>query len=660
MIQSMEALVKRLNELNLHYYTLDDPLVSDKEYDALYSRLRELEKETGVILPNSPTQRVGGEILSQFARHEHISQLYSLDKSQSMEDLEAWMERTQRLIENYNRTATDPLPKPAYVVEYKFDGLTINLTYEGGRLQVAATRGNGVVGENITEQVKTISTIPLEIPWQGLVEIQGEGLMPLSALKRYNETAEEPLKNARNAAAGALRNLDPAVTRSRHLTGYFYHVGVGGPDLTTQEEALTFIEEQGVLVFPYHPLCYSVEELEREIRLIEENRHQLNVLTDGVVVKINDYRTRQILGYTNKFPRWAMAYKFEAEETSTILREVHWNVGRTGKITPTAVVDPVELAGATIRRATLNNFDDIRRKQLSIGARVLIRRSNEVIPEILGALPGKEETTPIEKPEDCPFCHTELIQDGVHLFCPNSLSCEPQLVSRLVHYASRDAMDIEGLSDKTVQKLLEELDIHRIPQIYRLNKDDLLKIPGFADKKAENLLTAIENSKKRPLSAFLNAMGIPGVGVRTAGLLTEEYPNLKALSGALPEELEKIPDIGPITAENIYEFFHDPHIHEALEELKELGLELYREEKGKNLQGLRVVITGSFQDYTRSELKKIFIDQGAHVASSVSKQTDLVLSGDKPGSKYDKAKTLGIPIIEGDEALEAYIEENIR
>ncbi len=656
----MEELVQQLNTLNRHYYTLDEPLVSDIKYDELYEELQKLERKEGRILPDSPTQRVGGEILSKFEKHRHIQPLYSLDKSRSLEEIKAWIHRTNRWIESYNGTTEEKLPDPEYIVEYKFDGLTINLTYNEGKLIMAATRGNGVIGEDITAQVKTIESIPLTIPWTGLIEVQGEGLMPLSALKKYNERATEVLKNARNAAAGALRNLDPKETRKRHLTGYFYHVGTGGDGITSQIDALNFIERQGIPVFPYHVHCKTAEDLNREIEYIDEHRHGLDILTDGVVVKINDYRTREILGYTNKFPRWAIAYKFEAEETDTVLKAVEWNVGRTGKITPTGVVEEVELAGATIRRATLNNYDDILRKNLSLGARVLIRRSNEVIPEILGALPGEEKTVPIEKPKYCPACHTELIQDGVHLFCPNSLSCEPQLVSRMVHYASREAMDIEGLSDKTVQKLVKDMNLHRIPDLYRLTKEDLLTMEGFKDKKAENLLEAIEKSKHRSLSAFLNALGIPGVGVRTADILAERYGTMEDLAQAESEELQEIPDIGPVTGEAIYEFFHDPMIQASLDELKGFGITLKKEGKTGALTGLRIVITGSFEKYKRSELEKMFTLQGAVVSSSISAKTDLLFAGEKAGSKLEKAQALGVKVIEGDYLLEQYLKENLR
>ena len=445
----IQELIDIIDDLNYHYYTLDNPKASDKEYDLLYDELVRLELETGMVYPYSPTQRVGGHILDKFEKHTHLGRLWSLDKSQSFGELRNWDNRVRRLIEDYNRLNEDKLPDPVYILEYKFDGLTINLTYKNGELVQGATRGNGTVGEAILEQLRTIKPIPLKIEYQGTIEIQGEGLMPLSALEKYNETAIEPLKNARNAAAGALRNLDTKVTADRNLTAYFYNIGyIEGKTFNTHREALKFLKDNRLPVFPYAKSFNSIETLIEEIEKLKEERSKLDVLTDGLVIKIDDIRTREILGFTNRFPRWAIAYKFEAEETSTKLLGVQWNVGRTAKVTPTAILEPVEIGGVTVRRATLNNYDDIIRKGVRLNSKILIRRSNDVIPEILGTLETDEETYPIEKPTHCPACHSELYQDGVHIFCPNSLSCKPQLVARLVHFASRDAMNIEGFSEK--------------------------------------------------------------------------------------------------------------------------------------------------------------------------------------------------------------------
>lgn len=646
----IEELVKQLNDYNYHYYTLDEPIVSDGEYDKLYDELVKLEHEPGIILPESPTQRVGGELLEGFVKHTHLAPLYSLDKAQNIEKIREWEKRAERLVKASNEKVLELL----FLVELKFDGLTINLTYDEGRLVMAATRGNGVVGEDILAQVKTIPSIPLTIPYKGRIEVQGEGLMPLSALRKYNEMYTPALKNARNAAAGALRNLDPKETKKRNLTAYFYNVGyIEGKEFTSQEEMMQFLKDNRFKVHPFLKKAKTLQELEEILSYIKEYRKEIDVLTDGAVIKINDMKTREVLGYTNKFPRWAIAYKFEPEEYSTIVREVEWNVGRSGKVTPTALLDPVEIGDVLVSRATLNNMDDIERKQVKINSRVLIRRSNDVIPEILGKIEDYEDSKEIVMPGDCPFCHTPLIRDGVHYFCPNSMNCEPQLVSRLVHFASRDAMNIDGLSEKTIEKMLEILKVHEISQIYSLTAQDLYKLPGFKDKKVNNLLKAIENSKSVGLKNFIYAIGIPNVGIKTAEDLANRFKTFENLREATAQELVEVPDIGGITADAIEEFFHDEKVVEGLDKLLDEGVKIIVEDNKKDVEqkfsDMRVVITGSFEDYSRKELEDIFKSMGAKTSSSVSKNTDMVVVGEKPGSKFDKAKELGIRIVEKDE-----------
>ncbi|NMA86279.1 MAG: NAD-dependent DNA ligase LigA [Tissierellia bacterium] len=652
----MEELIEIINDLNYHYYTLDEPKLSDKEYDALYDELVKLENETGTIHSYSPTQRVGGEILDKFEKHTHLGELWSLDKSQNYGELINWDNRVRRLIEEYNNSHEEQLPPPEYIVEYKFDGLTINLTYRSGELVQGATRGNGTIGEAILPQIKTIKTLPLKIDYKNAMEVQGEGLMPLSALEKYNEVAEEPLKNARNAAAGALRNLDPRTTAKRNLIAYFYNIGyIEGKEFQTHMEMLEFLRENRLPVYNYAAKCNSIEEVIEEIEKIDSERHNKDVLTDGAVIKINHMRTREILGYTMKFPRWAIAYKFEAEETTTKLLAVQWNVGRTGKVTPTALLEPVEIAGATVRRATLNNYDDIERKKVRLNSRVLIRRSNEVIPEIMGVVDTDEETEEIKKPSHCPACDTELYQDGVHIFCPNSLNCKPQLVSRIVHFASRDAMNIEGLSEKTAEKLFEELDLMDVADLYEIKYDDLMKLEGFKEKKTNNLLEAIERSKGTTLTQFIYALGIPNVGLRTAGDLAAHFKSLEAIRNAEYEELMTIPDIGPKIAESIVEFFHDEHIIQGIEKLLFEGVNPHYEEtkvEESIFTGKTVVITGTIEAFTRKELKDIIENMGGKVSSSVSKNTDYVIVGENPGSKYDRAMELEVEIMDEDRIKE--------
>lgn len=648
--ERIEELVKQLNDYNYHYYTLDEPIVSDGEYDKLYDELIKLEHETGVVLPESPTQRVGGELLEGFVKHTHLAPLYSLDKAQNIEKIREWEKRAERLVKASNEKVLELL----FLVELKFDGLTINLTYDEGRLVMASTRGNGVVGEDILAQVKTIPSIPFTIPYKGRIEVQGEGLMPLSALKEYNKKYSPALKNARNAAAGALRNLDPKETKKRNLTAYFYNVGyIEGKEFKCQEEMMQFLKDNHFKVHPFIKKAKTLKELEDILSYIEEYRKEIDILTDGAVIKINDMKTREVLGYTNKFPRWAIAFKFEPEEYSTVVREVEWNVGRSGKVTPTALLDPVEIGDVLVSRATLNNMDDIERKQVKINSRVLIRRSNDVIPEILGKIEDYEDSKEIVMPSDCPFCHTPLIRDGVHYFCPNSMNCEPQLVSRLVHFASRDAMNIDGLSEKTIEKMLEILKVHEISQIYSLTEEELYQLPGFKEKKVNNLLNAIENSKEVRLKNFIYAIGIPNVGIKTAEDLANRFKTFENLRAATAQELVEVPDIGDITARAIEEFFHDEKVVKGIDRLLDEGVEITKEENKKDVEqkfnDIRVVITGSFENYSRKELEEKFKSMGAKTSSSVSKNTDMVVVGEKPGSKFDKAKELGIRIVEKEE-----------
>lgn len=653
--ERIRALVDELNRLNFHYYTLDEPVVSDKEYDQLYDELVALEKETGFTPDDSPSLRVGGDLLSAFTQHRHLSPLYSLDKCRTEGDLRAWAARTERLLATYNLDHPDrPLPPLRFICELKFDGLSINLTYDGGRLVMAATRGNGEVGEEVLDQVRTIRSIPLRIPYTGRIEVQGEGVMPLSALEAYNRSHEVPLKNARNAAAGAIRNLDPKQTAERRLDCYLYNVGYSEEDLFDSHLAMfDFLRDQHFKVHPFLRSCSTVEEVMDTVNELDRLRHELDILTDGVVIKIDDLASREVLGFTAKFPRWAIAYKFEAEEMTTVLREVEWNVGRTGKLTPTAILDPVEIGGATVSRATLNNYDDILRKRVKLGARVLIRRSNEVIPEILGAVEDdRQQTEEIERPTRCPACGTDLISEKVHIYCPNSLSCLPQLNARLVHYASRDAMDIEGLSEKTLAKLID-MGLRQMADLYDLTEEDLLRLEGFKEKKATKLLEAIEKSKSVSLEAFIYALGIPEVGKSAARDLADHFASFEALREAEEADFLQVRDIGTVTAGNIVDFLHEDHIVAAIDRLLSKGIRIENPEPAADpetlpLSGKKLVITGSVEGYSRSQLEDLVRRLGGQAQSSVSKQTDLVLAGEKAGSKRQKALDLGITVIEGE------------
>ncbi|NMO96723.1 NAD-dependent DNA ligase LigA [Paenibacillus lemnae] len=659
-MERMEQLIAELNNYNYHYYTLDEPLVSDKEYDALYDQLTALEKETGTVLPDSPTLRVGGEILKGFAPHRHLSPLWSLDKAQNIEQLRTWHDRAVRLVNDYNaKNPSDPLPAPCYALELKFDGLTLNLTYREGKLVQASTRGNGVVGEGILEQVKTIKSVPLNIPFtDGTIEVQGEGIMNLSVLAKYNETAAEPLKNARNAAAGALRNLNPKVTAERRLNAYFYNVGYSDErSFTDHKEMMDFLRENRFKVNPYIFYFENFDDVMEQLADIEARRASLDYLIDGAVMKLTDMRTREVLGYTDKFPRWAVAYKFVAEETTTVLQSVTWNVGRTGKVTPLARVEPVELAGVTVQNCTLNNVGDIERKNLkfALGSRVFIRRSNDVIPEILGKVTEEQDGEEILYPEQCPSCAFPLEQRGAHLFCNNKTGCRPQIIARITHFASRDAMDIETFSDKTAIQLHEELGVKEPADLYTLAFESLIKLDRFGEKKAQNLLDAIEKSKERDLAAFLYALGIPNTGKSTTKMLADHYRDLHRVMEATAEELVELPDVGGIVAESIAGYFADPFNQVAIERMLSLGIQAKAPEApavvstDSFFSGKTVVLTGTLHLLTREEATEKLERLGAKVTGSVSKKTDLLIAGEKAGSKLAKARQLDIQVLE-DEA----------
>ncbi len=642
----MQALVDRLNETAYAYYVLDKPEISDMQWDQLYDQLVKLEKETGVVLPDSPTHRVGGEPLKGFEQHTHLHRLWSMDKVQSIGALEDWIRRTEKLAGQTDLQ---------YYVEYKFDGLTLNLTYNDGKLVQAATRGNGITGEAILPQARTIRTVPLTIPYKGLLEVQGECIMRLSTLEAYNKTAAEPLKNARNAAAGALRNLDPAVTAARKLDVFFYQIGtIENPPYSTQPEMLNFLRQNGFQVSPYLGTPHSQTELEACIREIEQQRPTLDFLIDGVVIKIGDFALRSRMGFTEKFPRWAVAYKFEAEESVTTLRRVTWELGRTGKLTPLAHLDPVDFYGVTVRKATLNNWGDIQRKQVAINAPVWIRRSNDVIPEIMGrvgeAEPGE---IPIEKPTHCPACGGKLTERGAHLFCMNRVSCRPQAVARLDHFAGRDAMDIDGFSEKTAEQLYDQKNVRDPADLYHLTREDVLSLDGFKDKKADNLLKALEKSKDCALDAFLFAVGIPNVGRKTARDIAMAFGTLEKVQEAAMEQLIAIPDVGEIVAQSILEFFSFDENRVMIDRLLKAGVKP-RPMQGKAegvLSGKTVVVTGTLPNLSRKDAEELIRRYGGTAASSVSKKTAFVVAGEAAGSKLDKAHALGIEVIDEAELM---------
>jgi DNA ligase (NAD+) len=648
----MNEIINELNKYAYEYYVLDNPTVSDKEYDKKYDELVKLEKESDIVLSYSPTQRVGDTVLTDFQKYTHKARLWSLDKAQGYEELNDWFNKNLKAWESYNSSHEDKLPEIKYILTKKFDGLTINLTYdENGILVKAATRGTGEIGEDVTAQAKTIKSIPLKVNNNHIVEIHGEAVMTTEAFEEYNKNAQVPLKNLRNGAAGALRNLNVKETARRNLSAFFYDVGYNeGKPYNNYIEMMDFIKKLGLPVDKYIKQCSTLEEIKEEIKYIESIRGSLNYDIDGVVIVIDDLKTREVFGYTIKFPKWALAFKFEALETTTKLLDVEWNVGRSGRVTPTALLEPIELGGVTVKRATLNNMDDINRKGVRIGCEVFIRRSNDVIPEIMGIVEKDlDDTIAIEPPKVCPYCGSTVVQDGVHYYCENTLSCKPQMVKSIVHFGSREAMNIEGFSKKTAEQLFEKLDIKSIADLYRIKKEQLLTLDKFADKKAENLLQSIDRSKKCELASFVYALGIPNVGKKTAKDIVNEFKTLENLMKATKEELITVQDVGEIVADSVVDFFKQEKIIKSISELLILGVKPYyiNEETTESIfSGKTVVVTGTLKNYSRAEIKEKLELLGANVSGSVSKKTNYVLAGEEAGSKLTKARELGVTIID--------------
>ena len=641
MNNEMLKLVDTLNKYAYEYYVLDNPTVSDGEYDVLYDKLKKLEAKTGVVLPDSPTKRVGGEPITEFQKHKHIARLYSLDKAVTKEELEAFNDRIKKVSPT----------EPEYTVEYKFDGLTMCLTYENGEFTGAATRGNGEVGEDVTAQVLTIKTFPLKIEYKGRLEVKGEAVIRLSVLKKYNETAKETLKNARNAVAGAIRNLDPKITEKRKPEIYFYDVNyIEDGSIKTQVEAVEFLKKEGFKVYDFLRVCKNFDEVYEAIDFIEVERKKIDVLTDGAVIKVNDFAVREELGSTEKFPRWAIAFKFGAEEVTTKLKKVVWQVGRTGKLTPLGILEPIELCGVTVSKATLNNYGDITRKNIKVPCRVLVRRSNEVIPEILGSTEIFENSKEVEKPTVCPHCKTPLVEVGANIFCPNE-DCRPRVVAALSNFASKEGMNIDGFSEKTAGALYDKFGARKFSDLYLLKREDLLSLEGFKDKKADNFLTNIERSKNCSLENFIFALGIDGIGKKTAKDLAKNFKSLDKLFVAAKDELLSVDEIGDVLADNLVNFFSDER---NIDEIKKLLAEGVKPEYktvtvNDSLAGEKVVLTGTLSSFKRSEAAKIIEARGGQVMSSVSKLTTLVVAGEDAGSKLDKAKELNIKIIDENE-----------
>ncbi len=659
--KEIEELVKELNYHCYRYYVLDSPVISDEEYDRLFRRLKELEEKYNYILPDSPTRRVGAPPLDKFEKVKHNEPMLSLDNAFNAKELMEFDRRIKRHLKTSREIQ--------YTVEPKYDGLAIELTYEQGILVRASTRGDGYVGEDVTQNIKTIKSIPLRIEGTRrvpeLIDIRGEVYMYIEdfeALNREREKEGESLfANPRNAAAGSVRQLDPSVTASRKLHLSCYGIGaLKGMEFKSQWEFIQWLKEARFPVPYIVRLVTGIDEVIKAVKELEEKRNSLPFEADGAVVKVNDFSLQRALGVKTREPRWAIAYKFAAHQGTTVIKEILPSVGRTGVITPVAILEPVRIGGVTVSRSTLHNWDEIKRKDIRVGDTVVVERAGDVIPHVIMVIKdkrtGKEKVFPI--PEKCPVCGAKVVrpEGEVAVRCVG-LNCPAQAVERIKHFVSKGAMDIEGLGQKNVELLYSEGRIKHFTDLYRLKKEDILSLPRFAEKSAQNLIDAINRSKKTTLSRFLYALGILHVGEFTAKLLAKRFKKLEDLYNVSPEEILQIPQIGEKIATSVSQFFSDPENIKAIEELKSLGLKVenpdYEEGKEKRhrpLEGLTFVITGTLPE-PRKEVEAKIEALGGHASSSVSRKTDYLVVGENPGSKLKKAQTLGVKTIDYNELV---------
>ena len=639
----MLELVKLLNQYAHEYYTTDNPSVSDSEYDKLYHELLDLEKQyPEFVQPDSPTHRVGGKVLEGFEKYQHQYPLYSLQDAFSREELDAFDTRIRK-----------DFPDVSYLCELKIDGLSISLMYEKGILVAGATRGDGSVGENITENLKRVKDIPLKLPSEVDMTVRGECYMPRSSFDAVNqlrqENGEPEFANPRNAAAGTLRQLDTAIVAKRNLATFLYQEA-SPTSATSQEAVLNQLSKNGFSVNERHILAHSMDEVWQFIGQISQERDQLPYDIDGVVIKVNDLAVQEELGFTVKAPKWAIAYKFPAEEKEAQLLSVDWTVGRTGVVTPTANLTPVQLAGTTVSRATLHNVDYIAEKDIRKGDTVIVYKAGDIIPAVLQVVESKRQSEEkLEIPKNCPSCNSELIhfEDEVALRCINP-RCPAQIKEGLIHFASRDAMNITGLGPAVVEKLFDQQLVNDVAGIYRLTVEDLLQLENFKEKSANKLYTAIQASKENSAEKLLFGLGIRHVGSKASQILLEHFHDLEQLAKAKREEIAALDSLGMVIAESLSSYFAQEGTHILLSELKEAGLNFtYLGEKvaaDAALSGLTVVLTGKLERLNRSEAKKKLESLGAKVTSSVSKKTSLVVAGADAGSKLTKAQELGITI----------------
>ena len=644
-------IVDLLNRYNEEYYLNNSSSVTDNEYDSLLNELETLEnKYPEYILSNSPTQHVGSEVISEFKKVAHNIPLFSLADVFNEEEIKSFDERVKKEISN-----------PEYVCELKIDGLSISLTYEMGRLKYGLTRGDGVIGEDITHNVKTIKEIPLILKEKTNLEVRGEIYMSKASFNKANEKRaleDLPLfQNPRNAAAGSVRQLDSSIAKERRLEAFFYHI----PEnlFKTHYESLEYLKKLNFIVNPNIKLCKNISEVMAYINEWSHKRESLPYEIDGIVIKVNNLHDQEVLGYTAKYPKWAIAYKFPALEVITKLTDIIHTVGRTGQLTPNAVLEPVKVAGSTIRRATLHNEDYIRNKDLKIGDYVYIRKAGDVIPEVVGPVIERRNGTEKEYQviDKCPICNEMLIRSetGIDLLCPNS-NCQAREIEGLIHFASRDTMNIEGLGERIIEDFYNMGIIKNILDIFNLykRKEELIELEGFGNKSVDNLLESINNCKKNSLEKILFALGISGIGAKTAKILARIYKNIDNLMNAEESDLTNIYDIGGILAHNIYTYFKDEKNIDLINSLKEINVNFEYIPRNSSTEinefnGKKIVITGTIPFIKRDKLKEIIEDSGGSTIDSVSKNTDLVIVGDEPGSKYEKAIKLNIPILTAEE-----------
>ncbi len=654
----VEKLQEEINYHNYRYYVLNDPVISDEEYDKLMHQLEELEEQfPEVVTPDSPTQRVGAPPREGFDTITHSVPMLSLQDARNENEIREFDARTKRFL------GWGPDALIEYVVEPKFDGLSCEIIYRDGRFALASTRGDGIVGEDVTPNVRTIRSLPMRfIKKEGVpsyLEVRGEVLMRRIDFEKLNQELikqeERPFANPRNAAAGSLRQLDPNVTASRPLDFIAWGVGLmEGKRAKSQWETLAILEGLGFKTSSPRKLCRGIEEVLHFYRELEEERDEFDYELDGMVIKVNSLDLWEKLGATARSPRWALAAKFKPRQKTTQMVDVIYNVGRTGTITPVALLKPVELGGVIVSRASLHNFDEVERLDARVGDTVLIQRAGDVIPGVVTVIKEKRtgREAPILPPEKCPVCGAQAVKEGAYYKCVN-ISCPAKLVQAIKHFASRRAMDIEGLGGKTAELLVEEGLVKDLSDVYSLKSEHLLKLPGFAEKSAQNLLEALEKSKHPTLARFIYAIGIPNVGEYTAQVLARYFESWKNLEKASLTELIEIKGIGPETARSVVSFLQEKRNKKTVEKMLKAGLTLQEEKKKKEspLVDKTVVFTGALSSMTRDEAKAMVEKLGGTVSNSVSRKTDLVIVGESPGSKYQRAQQLGIKVINEEEFL---------